>query len=461
MSKPEKGKGNVLLLGSGIPQRGMVRQILMEKNFTVTIGGDADSSEDINAGEPAALVLYIMSRSDARDDKRWASVKELVSWHAVPVVLLSEFADSDVYLRALDAGVSHIISSPCNSEFFVSEIEKAACAGGPGNIQAGPASLETTSARHPVNAADFADAVSFILDAVDTRALGDRFLLRSLKRARRHGADRHGREGAAGLNEEEKTLYIELRRAINNREFILHFQPIVSLAGGSITGFEALIRWLHPEKGLLPPDGFIPLAEKTDLIIALGLWVIEEACGQLVDWQRRFVRDTPLTMSINLSARQFIQHDLIRTIDEAIGRFGLDPSTVRFEITESAFMEDMESANLMLLELKSKKFLLYMDDFGTGYSSLSYLMHFPVDVLKIDKSFVRFMHVDEESEVIVHSVIALAHNLKRRVIAEGVETERHFEILKDLGCDYGQGYYFSRPVEAAGAEDLLRKNLKW
>ena len=250
-----------------------------------------------------------------------------------------------------------------------------------------------------------------------------------------------------------------LAEAVENKEFLLYYQPIVNLSTGNISGFEALIRWNHPEKGLIPPDKFIPLAEATGLILPMGSWLIEEAVSRIKMWQEKF--NPELTISINLSPVQFINRNLEEDIRKVLEKNNINSQSIRFEITENAFIKDMEASNLMLLSLKAMNVLLYMDDFGTGYSSLTYLKHFPVDALKIDKSFVKWMGVDEESSEIVSAVINLAHNLKMFVVAEGVETEEHFETLKKLRCEYGQGYYFSKPLPAEEVEKLLASEPAW
>ncbi|MCU0848546.1 MAG: EAL domain-containing protein [Spirochaetes bacterium] len=255
---------------------------------------------------------------------------------------------------------------------------------------------------------------------------------------------------------DEKKIEEELFRAINDNEFILHYQPVINLVNNCIMGFEALARWNHPERGLVMPDDFIPIAEKTSLIIPLGFKVIEEAAGQLKKWQNTYEFDKSLKMSVNLSAKQFLSHELCDTIFGIVERKNINPEDFIFEITESTLMDDVDSANMMLLKLKARNFRIYMDDFGTGYSSLTYLRHFPVDTLKIDRSFVQWMHIDDQSEVIVRAVIGLAHNLKMKVVAEGVDQEVHISMLKDYGCDYCQGYFISKPMDIIAAGEFIK-----
>jgi EAL domain-containing protein (putative c-di-GMP-specific phosphodiesterase class I) len=224
-------------------------------------------------------------------------------------------------------------------------------------------------------------------------------------------------------------------------------------------GFESLIRWRHPERGFVPPSEFIPFAEESALILPLGFIAIEKACRQLKEWIDADAG--PLSVSINLSAVQFIHPELAEQIADIVRKNGLPHELVRFEITESVLMNDMDSANMMLLKLKSMNFRLYMDDFGTGYSSLSYLRHFPMDVIKIDQSFIKWMGVDDESHVIAKTIVDLAHNLGKLVVAEGIETDEHLAMLREMRCDYGQGYLFSPPIGAGEARALLVKRPRW
>ncbi|MDT7541161.1 MAG: hypothetical protein QOE33_1065 [Acidobacteriota bacterium] len=250
-------------------------------------------------------------------------------------------------------------------------------------------------------------------------------------------------------------LETDLRRALERDEFELHYQPILNLADGVIYGFEALVRWRHPERGLVSPADFIPVAEDTELIIPLGGWVLREACRQARAWQLAYPSRELLTMSVNLSGKQFKQPDLVSQIKQTLYQTGLDARLLRLEITESMVMEDAEAATAMLRQLRSLNVQLSIDDFGTGYSSLSYLHRFPVNALKIDKSFVGRMSIDEESLGIVETVIALAAKLKMDVVAEGIETRDQYDKLKAFQCKYGQGFLFSKPLPASDAANLL------
>jgi len=251
------------------------------------------------------------------------------------------------------------------------------------------------------------------------------------------------------------TMERSLRRALENEELSLHYQPQVDLVTGQMNGVEALLRWFSPDLGMVSPAQFIPLAEETGLIIPIGEWVLKTAGMQNKQWQD--ARLPPLTMAVNLSPRQFWYPGLIRTVSEILHDSGIDPRSLDLEITEGLVMRDVESALSMLHELKKMGVQLSMDDFGTGYSSLSHLKRFPFDKLKMDISFVRELTSDPGSAAIAKTIIAMAHNLNLRVIAEGVETEGQLSFLRAQGCDEMQGYYFSRPVPAAEIEQLLRQ----
>jgi diguanylate cyclase (GGDEF)-like protein/PAS domain S-box-containing protein len=250
-------------------------------------------------------------------------------------------------------------------------------------------------------------------------------------------------------------LETDLRRAVENQEFRTFYQAIVSLTDWKIFGFEALVRWQHPTRGLVCPAEFIPLAEETGMILWLGRWVLQEACRQMALWKVQFQASAPEIISVNLSARQFAQSDLVSQLAQVLEETGLDARQLKLEMTESLVMQNVETASEMLKEMKALGVLLGIDDFGTGYSSLSYLSRFPIDTLKVDGSFVSRIGEDKENLEIVRTIITLAHNLKMNVIAEGVETVEQLSQLRDLGCEYGQGYYFSRPVSAEEASHLI------
>lgn len=277
---------------------------------------------------------------------------------------------------------------------------------------------------------------------------------------------------------ERLQMETELRLAIKREEFSLVYQPIISLSTGRIIGFEALIRWQHPERGAIRPDKFIPLAEETGLIVQIGAWVLATACRQLSLWLHKFSFDGSLIVNVNLSGKQFSQPNLIEQISNTLKETKLPPNCLKLEITESIVMDDVEAAIGVLQQLQSLGLKLAIDDFGTGYSSLSYLTRFPTDTLKVDKSFVSKMEIQaleinfqetgkipkdkrRENLAIVRAIITLTHALGMDVVAEGVETAEQLAMLRTLGCEYGQGYYFAKPLSVQDAEELLTSNPQW
>src|SRR5579862_1807360 len=252
----------------------------------------------------------------------------------------------------------------------------------------------------------------------------------------------------------------DLRKAANRGELQVYYQPIVSLHDGHLNGFEALIRWQRPGFGLVVPGEFISVAEETGLIVPIGFWTLREACRQLHDWCLRFPSQPALTIAVNFSAKQFIQPDLVTQVDHILRETDLSPRSLGIEFTESVAMQDAERTIRTLSELKALGAYTSIDDFGTGYSSLSYLWRLPVDILKLDRSFVADIQHNNQSREIVHTVISLAHTLGMDVIAEGIETAEQVDELKSLGCKYAQGYFFSKPMDRVCAEALLESGVR-
>ena len=256
-------------------------------------------------------------------------------------------------------------------------------------------------------------------------------------------------------------LDTDLRRALDRDEMELHYQPIISMRDRSISGFEALLRWSHRSRGAISPNEFIPLAEETGLIYDLGQWVLRKACEQIAGWNKDKSKEEQLEISINLSGRQFSDPNLVGGIVENIEKSGFNAEFLKIEITESALMENAQRSVSMLNQLKDLNIKVCVDDFGTGYSSLSYLHTFPIDTLKIDRSFVHDMSRNFRNMEIIRTIIMLAHNLKLDVIAEGVETAEQYAQLSALGCQFAQGFYFSRPVNSSDAALLIQQNHQW
>lgn len=253
----------------------------------------------------------------------------------------------------------------------------------------------------------------------------------------------------------------DLRGVVERGELRNFYQPIVCLASGRISGFEALLRWQHPARGLVPPSDFIPIAEETGMIREIGWWNLQEACRQIGIWNGRRGAQAPLTMSVNLSVKQFAQTNLADGIGKLLQEVGIRPDTLKLEITESTVMVDPLAAVEVLSKIKSLGVQLSIDDFGTGYSSFSYLHRFPLDTLKIDRSFTKSIVQGGDSTQIVRTILPMADRLKLNVVAEGVETAEQLETLRKFHCEYGQGYYFSKPVNATEAEALLAQNPRW
>jgi diguanylate cyclase (GGDEF)-like protein/PAS domain S-box-containing protein len=283
----------------------------------------------------------------------------------------------------------------------------------------------------------------------------------AMYRAKDGGKNRHVvyRQEMAGFASKRLTLERDLRRALQREEFVVYYQPKVLIGSGEIVGMEALVRWEHPERGLLPPSEFVSFAEETGLIMPVGRWVLGEACRQAKGWQEHNSNDLRLAICVNLSAPQFQSHDLVGEVAGALEEAGLDASSLVLEITEDAAMEDAPATMATLHALKDLGVRLAIDDFGTGYSSLSYLKRFPVDIIKVDRSIVEGLGQDRGDSAIVSATIALAHALGLEVTAEGVETAEQAAELHALGCDFGQGDYWWRPHPADEAAAILEANV--
>jgi diguanylate cyclase (GGDEF)-like protein len=252
-----------------------------------------------------------------------------------------------------------------------------------------------------------------------------------------------------------------LRQALERQEFCLHYQPIVSLNSGHLIGFEALIRWQHAERGFISPGEFIPIAEETGFIIPLGEWVLRESCRQLREWQQAFPEQSHLTVSVNLSSKQLRQSEFIAMLDSILVDTGLMGQFLKLELTESMLVDDIERVLQTLHGIRARQIQLSIDDFGTGYSSLSYLPRFPINTLKIDRSFTSRMVEDAENLEIVRAIVGLAHSIGLEVVAEGIETPQQIVQLQRLGCSYGQGYWLSKPLDCQAATKLIAEFPQW
>jgi EAL domain-containing protein (putative c-di-GMP-specific phosphodiesterase class I) len=282
----------------------------------------------------------------------------------------------------------------------------------------------------------------------------------AMYRAKQSGRNTY-RFFAAEMNEraaEHHRMEGDLRGAVDRHEFVLHYQPKADLKSGAISGFEALLRWNHPLRGLVPPAEFIPILEDTGLIDEVGDWVIRQACEQIRLWQLAGLPHYPV--AVNLSARQFSQSGLETTIGSILDESQIDAGLLEIELTESVLMSDSEDALRVLDNIKQRGIRLSVDDFGTGYSSLAYLKRFPLDSLKIDRAFIRDITTDSGGATIAKAIINLAHSLKLKVVAEGVEKQAQLDFLRDHGCDEIQGFLFARPMPAAECERAMREGLR-
>ncbi len=257
-----------------------------------------------------------------------------------------------------------------------------------------------------------------------------------------------------------KRLQIEtdLRKALEKQEFQAYYQPIISLTTGRLTGFEALARWRHPEQGIVSPEQFIPIAEETGMIVPIGLFMMREACAQTRRWNETVAGDELLSVSVNLSAKQFLHYHLVEDVRQTLEETGFPGEQLKLEITESAVMEHAQRSMDILHQLKAMNIRLLLDDFGTGYSSLSYLHRLPIDTLKVDRSFVSGMEENETNRELVQTVITLAHQLNQDLICEGVENDQQEKMLREMMAEYSQGFLYSRPVAASEAEQFIIKD---
>jgi diguanylate cyclase (GGDEF)-like protein/PAS domain S-box-containing protein len=419
---------------TGLPNRSLLQDRLQQAIAYATRSGhpvwvmliDLDRFKFVNdsMGHKAGDVLLVTVAARLRSSLRDSDTVARLSGDEF-VVILSEHQDQklspDIVQRVMDSVAQPVILG--TKEFMVT------CSIG---VAVYPS--EGTSAESLIEHADIAMYRAKKLGRNNFQFYTPAMNEESLERVRIEGA---------------------LRTALERNEFVLHYQPQVDLASGRIVGMEALIRWQHPELGMVPPSRFVGVAEETGLIVPIGAWVMHTACAQNKTWQDAGLGR--LRVAVNLSARQFGAADLLERIEQALADSALDPACLEIELTESLFMSDVTPAVELLHRMKALGVQLSIDDFGTGYSSLSYLSRFPIDTLKIDRSFVADITHDANDAAIVTSIITLAHNLKLAVIAEGVENGEQLDYLRRHGCDEIQGYFFSRPLAASDFEQLLRQ----
>ena len=315
-----------------------------------------------------------------------------------------------------------------------------------------------------ISGRDFVIATSIGIALGDASQGNSDVLLRNadvaMYRAKTEGRARHVVFQASMHTDSLIRLNLEndLRQAIRRGELVVHYQPIVILESGEVSGVEALVRWQHPTRGLLLPAEFISVAEETGLIVPIGQWVLEEACRQIVAWRAKLPDQAALMVSVNLSPRQFQQPNLVAQVARALREAGLAPAWLKLEITEGVIMQDVEATIKTLWQLKELGVQLAIDDFGTGYSSLAYLKRLPFDILKIDRAFINGIGQDSEDTAIVRAIIAMAKSLNLSITGEGIETAEQAALLREWACDKGQGYYFARPLSKAALTEVLRKH---
>ncbi|WP_207462566.1 GGDEF domain-containing phosphodiesterase [Azospirillum sp. SYSU D00513] len=424
------------------PVTGLANRLLLLKHM----------SDYHTMGEPFTLVIVDADRfGDIRTSMGQGFANELLSDLAQR---LQQSGSFDLLARVSDHAFALLIAGECDPVAIERRIETIAGIVRSARTGSGAAVFLSASIGVAPSGADHARSEDVLRDA--EIAAG---------RARAQGGAQH-----AWFDPDMHTRVVEqvrleydLRRALERgQELWVAYQPVVELVTGGLAGFEALVRWNHPERGNIPPGVFIPIAESTGLIVSLGKWVLAEACRQVAEWQgKREPGSSPLFMSVNLSTRQLIEPDFVEVVREVLQDSGVEPGWIKLEITESAVMEKAEQSIQLLRQLRELGIKLSIDDFGTGYSSLSYLHKLPIDSLKIDQSFVSAMHQSEENRAIVRIILDLARLLGFDVIAEGIETSADANLLRALACDYGQGYHFARPVPPAEAEGFVRGVLPW
>ncbi|PKL41177.1 MAG: hypothetical protein CVV44_00640 [Spirochaetae bacterium HGW-Spirochaetae-1] len=441
---------------------GLVAKILSDAGHTISMVESRDL-ERIRDSLESDLIILSVRKGFLEKDKFWQDIKAFSPGQKARSLIFGSLSDPEHYLKGLEAGIIYYIHTPCGKNFLLNRITEL------GTSDRGTSLQEkfTVSFAYRGNNYEISlpgnHVLASLISTMENSLDQNRMLINILKNksiAVQNICEEPIMEDQEIANQEELSLEKEMYRALEQNEFRLYYQPVISLESDCLAGFESLIRWAHPERGTIPPDSFIPIAEKSEIIIPLGSWIIEEAMKQLHQWHEGFSIDQQLRVNINLSARQFLHAGLSDNILDTALKYKVQTPNIGLEITESAFMENMKMANLTLLTLKSLNFPLYLDDFGTGYSSLTYLLHFPVDILKIDKSFVEWMHIDEQSFQLVKSVIDLAKNMNKQVVAEGIESDDHYRLIKEFGCDYGQGYYFGKPLKADDAGLFIKQYCK-
>jgi len=457
----ESGK-RILLIGCYPSNLYPIEELLCSQGYLVSVWMFEDATSSFQGDDTPDLVLAYYECDTAIDF--FSFLQREVAPLKIPLLVVGAPREGiEFFISALQHGIHHFVTLPCDRSFLITRIEEI-LSGNSETVDDARTNVDIEHAgNHHICEVGNRQISNFLISSFKNEICHQRLIPQSY-RERAFIDTRNAqelKEDLTGREDEKDLLTDEMIRALENQEFKPYYQPIISIQSGRITGFEALCRWEHPVKGIVTPNEFIPHAEETGLIIPIGFHVLREGSRQLKDWHGKYSDGSPLTLSVNLSTVQFIHPELAERIERIVIENSVEPEMIKFEITESALMEDMQSANIMLLKLKAMHFILCMDDFGTGYSSLSYLRHFPVDILKIDQSFVKWMGVDDESEEIVRIIVYLARQLRMLTIAEGIETEDHLKTIRSMGCDYAQGMYISEPLNADATEELLAKKIAW
>ncbi|KAA0589212.1 EAL domain-containing protein [Azospirillum oryzae] len=406
-----------------------------------------------NMGEPFTLVILDIDRfAEIRSSMGQGFANELLDGLAQRMA--AQAAAFDLIARVSDHAFAMLAGGVCDRPALESAVE---------DLAAVVRSARSSSGGTVFLSASIGVAVSMPTHERPDDVLRDAEI--ATARAREQGGGRQAWFDPAMHSHvvEQVRLEHDLRGALDSgSDLWVAYQPIVEMVTGGLAGFEALMRWTHPERGNIPPGIFIPIAESTGLVVSLGTWVLRQACQQIADWQdRREPGSAPLFMSVNLSSHQLSDPNFVQVVREVLRETGVEPSWIKLELTESAVMDKAEQSIRLLRDLRALGIKLSIDDFGTGYSSLSYLHKLPIDSLKVDRSFVSAMHQSEENRAIVRIIMDLARLLGFDVIAEGIETSADANLLRALACDYGQGYHFARPLPPEEAGKLVGGELPW
>ena len=444
------------ILLAGIPEKnhGIFRKILEKNDYSLSFS-DINEFEASEKNYQPHIVIAALNNESELSGPAFDSIKSASEKRKIPVFIITGLNSKSAYLNLVGKGLCNIITSPVLEKKFLERVSdfNSCCSGDIESTKTMPLSFTcgTDNLDIEIEEKKIGPLINSLLINLENQIHFSKENLlhtKKLKEKKKQGSKR---------NSKKRKIEDFLWETLDQKNFCLFYQPVMNMGENTLAGFESLIRINDPEKGIISPGDFIETAENSAIIFPLGIWIIDEACRQISLWKQKFNFKNPVRININLSSKQFLHPHLTETIFEITEKYGIEPEDIGFELTESAFMDDMERANLSLLELRSRHFPIYMDDFGTGYSSLSYLMHFPVNIIKIDQSFVKWMHIDESSEKIVKSIINLAHSLEMKVVAEGIDDEEHIGMLCDFSCDYGQGFFFSKPMPADEAEEFIGK----